>query len=52
MNEQAKRDMMFLLNYCDGSADLLAAADRVERPVWELEATVSLLREHDLLRPV
>lgn len=52
VNEQAKRDMMFLLNYCDGSADLLAAADRVKRPVWELEATVSLLREHDLLRPV
>ena len=44
--------MMFLLNYCDGSADLLAAGDRVKRPIWELQPTVQLLLDHDLLRPV
>ena len=52
VNEQAKRDMMFLLNYCDGHADLLAAGDRVKRPIWELQDTVDLLCRHDLLRPV
>ncbi|HEX5910883.1 MAG TPA: DUF4910 domain-containing protein, partial [Thermoleophilaceae bacterium] len=51
VNDQAKRDMMFLLNYCDGRPDLLAAADRADRPIWEIEPTVRRLLDHDLLRP-
>jgi aminopeptidase-like protein len=50
VNDEAKRDMMFLLNYCDGGADLLAAAERAGRPIWELEPTVRRLLDHDLLR--
>ena len=47
-----QRDMMFLLNFCDGSADLLAAAQASGRPLTELAETASMLRSHDLLRPV
>ncbi len=47
-----QRDMMFLLNFCDGKADLLAAAEHSGRPLAELAQTAALLREHDLLRPV
>ncbi len=49
---QDRRDMMFLLNYCDGTQDLLAAAERVGRPVWELRPMAELLAEHDLLQRV
>jgi aminopeptidase-like protein len=52
VDEQAKLDMMFLLNYCDGSGDLLAAGERIGRPIWELQPTVERLVEHDLLTPV
>jgi aminopeptidase-like protein len=47
-----QRDMMFLLSFCDGRRDLLAAAEASGRPIAELAATAALLREHDLLRPV
>ncbi|MEJ7824191.1 MAG: DUF4910 domain-containing protein [Solirubrobacteraceae bacterium] len=47
-----QRDMMLLLNRCDGSVDLLEIARRSGRPLTELAATADLLREHDLLRPV
>jgi len=47
-----QRDMMFLLNFCDGKRDLLAAAEASGRPIAELARTAALLREHDLLRPV
>jgi len=47
-----QRDMMFLLSFCDGSADLLAAAQASGRPLTELAATADMLRSHDLLRPV
>lgn len=49
--EQERRDMMFLLNWCDGQGDLLAAGERSGRPIWELAPTVRQLLEHDLLRP-
>jgi aminopeptidase-like protein len=47
-----QRDMMFLLNFCDGKRDLLAAAEASGRPIAELARVAALLREHDLLRPV
>lgn len=50
--QQGMRDMMFLLNWCDGRGDLIAAGDRVGRPVWDLAPTARQLLEHDLLRPV
>jgi len=49
---QQTRDMMFLLNFCDGSADLLAAGERIGRPIWALRPVAELLREHELLRRV
>jgi aminopeptidase-like protein len=49
---QRTRDMMFLLNFCDGTGDLLAAGDRVGRPIWELRPTAELLCEHGLLKRV
>jgi aminopeptidase-like protein len=42
--------MMFLLNYCDGGPDLLTAAERWKRPIWELRAVADMLVEHDLLK--
>ena len=50
--EGERRDMMFLLNWCDGQGDLLAAGERVGRPIWELAPVARTLVEHDLLRPV
>ncbi len=50
--EGERRDMMFLLNFCDGQGDLLAAGERVGRPIWELAPVARTLVEHDLLRPV
>lgn len=42
-------DMMFLLNFCDGSADLLTAAERSGRPVAALHAVADRLAAHGLL---
>ncbi|MEA2252676.1 MAG: hypothetical protein QOJ82_1620 [Solirubrobacteraceae bacterium] len=46
------RDTNWLLNLCDGSADLLAVADRARRPLWELRPLADALVEHGLLRAV
>lgn len=43
-------DIMHLLNFCDGSADLLGVAQRIRRPISELRPIVDLLVSHDLLR--
>jgi aminopeptidase-like protein len=51
ISERRHEDMMFLLNFCDGSPDLLAAAERVGRPVWELRAVAEMLCRHGLLSP-
>jgi len=51
-DRSALEDMMFLLNFCDGGPDLLAAAERSNRPIAALRATVDELRRHDLLRVV
>ena len=49
---QSRRDMMFLLNWCDGHDDLLAGADRIDRPIWVLRPIVDKLAGHDLLSRV
>jgi len=49
-DRQRLEDMMFLLNYCDGEHDLLAAADRCGRPVWELRPVADQLVAAELLR--
>jgi len=49
--EQRLHDILHLLSLCDGTVDLLAAADKAERPAWELAPVAELLVEHDLLRP-
>jgi len=42
---------MFLINFCDGSADLLAAAERSRRPLRALRQIADVLRDNDLLGP-
>jgi len=43
-------DMMHVLNFCDGSADLLSVAERGNRPISELRPVVDLLVSHGLLK--
>jgi aminopeptidase-like protein len=43
-------EMMFLLNFCDGEPDLLAAADRCGRPIWELRPVAEMLIDEQLLK--
>lgn len=43
------RDMMWLLNLCDGTRDLLEVAARAGRPAWELGRAAEPLLEHGLL---
>lgn len=47
-----QQDIMFLLNFCDGTADLLAAAEASGRPLAQLAEAADLLRANDLLRVV
>jgi aminopeptidase-like protein len=42
-------NMMHLLAYCDGAHDLLAIADMIDVPLWELLDTVRRLKAHGLL---
>jgi aminopeptidase-like protein len=49
---QSRRDMMFLLNWCDGQGDLIAGADRIDRPIWVLRPIAERLAAHDLLQRV
>lgn len=43
--------LMNLLAYCDGSEDLLAVAERIGQPLWQLGDTIEALKTHGLLRP-
>jgi aminopeptidase-like protein len=45
------QDMLWVLNGCDGTVDLLTVAEAAERPVWDLALAADQLREHGLLRP-
>lgn len=47
--DQYVGDMLHLLNFSDGSRDLLATADRGNRPVWAYERTIGKLRDAGLL---
>jgi aminopeptidase-like protein len=49
--EQAVADMMWLLNLCDGTSDLLAVAERAGRPLAELAPIAARLVEGGLLSP-
>ncbi len=42
-------DMMNLIAYCDGNNDLLAIAEIINVPIWELFSIVDKLVEHGLL---
>lgn len=42
-------NLMNLLAYSDGSSDLLAIADTIGVPAWELRDTVAVLEQHGLL---
>lgn len=50
--EQRLKDTLQVLNLCDGTRDLLAVADRADRPIEELRPIADLLAEHGLLRLV
>lgn len=41
--------MMDLLAYCDGSESLLAVAERINQPLWQLRPTIEALKAHGLL---
>jgi aminopeptidase-like protein len=43
--------MMHVLAYSDGAHDLLAIADRIDAPLWELKETVDQLKSHGVLVP-
>jgi aminopeptidase-like protein len=47
--EQAVTDMMWVLNMCDGTRDLLAVAERAGRPIAELAPIAERLLEGGLL---
>ena len=48
--EQAVTDMMWLLNLCDGTCDLVAVAERAGRPLAELAPIAAKLVDAGLLR--
>jgi aminopeptidase-like protein len=52
LNEQRLQDTMLLLNWCDGSRDLLDVADRSGRSLLDLAPVARLLTRHGLLEPV
>jgi aminopeptidase-like protein len=52
IDDRGHQDMMFLLNFCDGGPDLLAAAERCRRPIGKLAEVARVLKEHGLLRTV
>ena len=43
---------MCVLNWCDGTRDLLEVAETVDRPIWALRDVAEPLLEHGLLAPV
>jgi aminopeptidase-like protein len=47
--ERRVHDLMYVLNYCDGTGDLLAAAERADRPMWDLRSAADALEEQGLL---
>ena len=46
-----RRRLSNLLAYSDGTADLIAVADEIGEPVWELLEPLARLREHGLIAP-
>lgn len=46
------RKMWNLLAYADGTRDLIAIADKIGAPIWELAPIVATLESHDLIRRV
>ena len=50
--EQRLKDTMAVLNWCDGTRDLLAVAERTGRPVTALREAAEPLLAHGLLRAV
>lgn len=48
--EERLKDILQVLNLCDGTRDLLAVADRAARPIRHVRSAADLLRGHDLLR--
>ena len=50
--QQRLKDTMCVLNWCDGTRDLLDVAEITGRPVWALRDVAEPLLAHGLLRPV
>jgi len=46
----AAKEMINILAYCDGSNSLLAVAELIDMPMWEIVPVAEKLKEHDLLR--
>lgn len=48
----AARDIMNLLAFCDGTKDLVEIADTINLPLWECFTIVETLKENQLIRAV
>jgi len=48
--QQRLKDTMCVLNWCDGTRDLLDVAETIDRPIWALRDVAAPLLEHGLLR--
>lgn len=51
-SRKSVRDMMNLIAYSDGTNDLIAIADIIGVPVWELLDLVHRLKEENLLKSI
>ena len=51
-DQQRLQDTMLLLNWCDGTRDVLDVAERSGRPIRELAHIAEVLKRHGLLEPV
>lgn len=48
--QKTSKDFLNLLTYCDGSNDLIAVADIIKRPLWELMPLIEVLMKNNLLK--
>jgi len=49
-DQKNSKDVLNLLAYCDGSNDLIAVADIINRPLWELMPLIEALMKNNLLK--
>lgn len=48
-SSKSSKLLMDFLSYCDGTLDLIAIADQLSTPVWELYEVIEILESHKLI---